>query len=316
MKSEMSLERDFAKLGQSGAQISIQHSPDGDPLIRKHQPIIGRDKPDDTHKSRLLIQASLQELARASGDFSEFYVPEVRGVNAAENWIEMDFAEGITLGDALELLQPDDLDYVGNSIQKYLFGRSPKDFEVGIGDSNGLWDQAEELVEQKIHRFWSENPKMSQFLASTPDRVNFLLASALENPGRKYSASCHGDFSLENILWDGWRKRLALIDFLDGPLPTRLADAGRLYLDLRYGWWRNSNESSIASASRWALFKQVFGPAPEEYKATDVKASHLAIRASALLAAFRVLPYTKIPRRKALLFYSSKELLRELEEMT
>lgn len=306
-------------LGQSGARLELVEAKNfGDRrILRKSSATphtlneVERNSSDST--SRLMLQAQLQEDASTSDLFRNFKIPKVLARDTVADSFDMEYLDALTLGESMAVVKPSDLLEIGDVLVSYFLEQAHK-----LRTSE---NEIESVVD-KVTRFLENSPEARRYLGVGAQEAANLVERALAPTSKNSSAQflfCsfgHGDFSLENILWEPRKRRLGLVDFLDGPLNGRLADAGRLYLDLRFGWWRNSRESSSTRASRQHLCKVIFGTLNQLGTGESRNFLGAAIRGSAFLSVARVLPYTILPRRRALLSYAGRELVRELREFS
>ena len=272
------------------------------------------EKISEASTSRLMLQAQLQEDASSSDLFRDFTIPKVLARDAVADSFDMEYLDALTLGEAMPSVKPSDLLEIGNLLAGYLLERGHK-HRTSV-------DEIEDVGLKVIH-FLEKSPEARRYFGVESQEAAKLVQRALAPLSQNNSTHflfCsfgHGDFSLENILWEPQKRRLGLVDFLNGPLRGRLADAGRLYLDLRFGWWKDSYESSSARASRQHLCKMIFGALNEAAGGGESqKFLGAALRASAFLSVARVLPYTTLPRRRALLSFAGRELVGELKEFS
>lgn len=309
------LEFSRASLGQSGAILKLyEDSTLGPKYLRKTssivQPLSEMEHQNasitSANPERLIRQARLQADAHASEYFSMLKIPEVLKISLSEGYFDMEFLDSIPLGEALSFLQNDKLENIASTIEAYLF--EPRE-QVEVSDVEA------EAVRSKVAASLSSCPELKFDSIENPNEIAQLLLDAMK--GATFCRMYHGDFSLDNILWEPQTNTLAVVDFLDGPIGSRLSDAGRLYLDLRFGWWVKPNEPSAAKFSRQYLLRKIFSRASITTDSVAMGGGQhawRALKAAAYLCVLRIQPYTLIPRRTGLNLFAAQTLLRELME--
>jgi len=295
-------------IGQSGARLTLfRDSVSGGKILRKAS-LPSEDPQGRANSSshsgsrdRIVKQAELQIEASKSNAFTLFRIPEVLKINREAGFFDMEFIDSVPLGEALCYLQNNDLDGVAKTLRNYLF---EQDDLVILS--------AEEIaqVRSKVNGVLRSHPELA--FEMSVNSLSELLVKAMS--GLQFCKSNHGDFSLDNLLWEPRSKNLALVDFLDGPFSSRLADAGRLYLDLRFGWWLTPSEPSASKSSRHYLLQEIFGPRETLNAIESGVEIARALRAAAFFSALRVQPYSRHPRRLGLNLFAARTLIRELKE--
>lgn len=116
---------------------------------------------------------------------------------------------------------------------------------------------------------------------------------------------CHGDLTLENILWkDG---QLYLIDFLDSFYDSWMMDMGKLIFDIESLWsYRHAKNLDQNLKIRLSIFQKILLDAIGSLRhGKDIIKS---VYHMALLHLVRVLPYTKDAKIKRYLFAEMEKL--------
>lgn len=89
------------------------------------------------------------------------------------------------------------------------------------------------------------NKKIDQLikLKNIPNsiKLNFIEATKKVTKVNLKSTFCHGDFTLENIIYDN-KNKLYLIDFLDSFYSHYWIDISKLYQDIEAGWYFIKND--------------------------------------------------------------------------
>lgn len=109
---------------------------------------------------------------------------------------------------------------------------------------------------------------------------------------------CHGDFSLENLIFIKSSNSLAMLDFLDSPMSTPMFDLGRFWLDIKYGWWLNSHPETTSSWLNRQKMSKVILRIVAEYDLSLYQVDQFAF-----FSALRIIPYTNSILRMARLKY-------------
>lgn len=106
----------------------------------------------------------------------------------------------------------------------------------------------------------------------------------------------HGDLSLDNILINHDNFDLIFVDFLNSPFDSPLIDLGRILLDVKFGWWKNSLNPSLTwiTNSKY-ISRRIIG------LGVEFGIPRSTIDYFIIFAALRVIPYTSNPARMAYL---------------
>jgi hypothetical protein len=267
-------------LGQSGSHVELVSSPDNSPVVRK---FAGFEKIE-----RLELQFKKHQEAN-SGLMSPIKTPKIiKPYDAELRFYEMQFIRADQLG-------------------KFLQG----------ADSEQM-----KLVSEIIVKFFK-----NQFInARVDETINTLFANKIEELSRKAKNSDitfrnlrkfslemnnevihlggwnHGDFSFENILVSNDGAIVSAIDFLNSPFDSPMIDLGRIWLDVKYGWWgAGFSEPSNMRLNRRALEKNLLNFAME------IGLNQKKIELFSALAILRIIPYTEnVTRLSFLKFAASK----------
>lgn len=144
---------------------------------------------------------------------------------------------------------------------------------------------------------------LSEFYESSTDQQLRLIGSkslkilwAFFSSQRITESFNHGDLSFENLLVTSSVKHLTAIDFLDSPFDSAMIDVGRLWLDLRTGWWADGLKRSPV-----AILNSREMAARFESRLRALQIDRVQMDLWASFAALRIAPYTRNPTRLALL---------------
>lgn len=277
---------DNLNLGQSGFVIS--------PFRHGREVGVSKHALNEDGAARLYQQYLKHELAVNSGFMEPLIVPEIIRPFASMGY-SMSYVPGQPLGFAFQIMSQSEVRRVAGKLTDY--------FEASISTSGDMV-----VNNQAIAKI--------QSLASTYENVADRSARSvglevIEKLSREFSrtelrsSTNHGDFSLENLLIDRRAERLFAIDFLDSPFESCLIDIGRLWLDLSTRWWATRSAPSATAWTNLALLRATMLP---RLNAMGVSTHDLNLFSA--FAALRVLPYTKVPYRSAIL----KSALRKANE--
>ncbi len=285
-----SLLLDFFSLGQSGYTVNLVET-GGRHLVRK-EAAVG----DDVGAARLYLQYQKHVSAHRSGLLEPLEIPEIVEPFSDRGY-SMAFIPGKPLGKALELMSQREVLNVSESIAKYFTA------QLDNRVSELINPKALEKLEQirSVYSGFSDSSARELGLAIADRLQDFFTSVEIE------SSPNHGDFSFDNILSDRRGTKLFALDLLDSPFDTVLLDMGRIWLDLKDGWWASrqaprANSSINMAYLRHDLSKTLFAKG----------VSRAMLETFSIMAALRVLPYTEQPYRKALL---KNAMRRHLEEM-
>jgi hypothetical protein len=115
----------------------------------------------------------------------------------------------------------------------------------------------------------------------------------------------HGDFSFENILVSNDGAIVSAIDFLDSPFDSPMIDLGRIWLDVKYGWWgAGFSEPSNMRLNRGALEKNLLN------FALEIGINQKEIELFSALAILRIIPYTENVTRLSFLKFAASKIMK------
>jgi hypothetical protein len=198
-------------------------------------------------------------------------------------YFDMDYVAGLPLGVYLRTCSHLELqELIGNicgAIQSSLQQTTRRD--VKLKDVQGF--------KLKISDLQDKLPA-SGLAREALDFVRQRTFTLLEGPN-------HGDFSYENILVDILTRKIWLLDFLPSPVETPLIDLGRILIDAEHGWWQSGTQTSASERIGGKLLAETLREIAGRFGINKEEVSSYK-----LLAALRIIPYTKTPMRKSILF--------------
>lgn len=284
----------FSTLGQSGAKVVLI------PGSTHERASIQKSFNNATYEGQQkLVRSMVKQKEAASEDkFYPFKVPKVLTWDESIPSFTMEVVPGIPLGEFLNQARSQDLEIIGGKLSEYL---SVKE-EIRAPNISLAKRKIDELVDV-LSRDWTWNNLVDLGEVRTVMNANLDRLPAIPRTN-------HGDFSMDNILVRVETLDVFLIDFHEGPLDSKGEDFGRIWLDLKFGWWNKGPDVHIEYWSRGILSDAVL------LAAKSVGISSEMLDSLSLLSALRVAPYTKNPNRKALLIFAVQNLLRKVQSGT
>lgn len=271
---------DLNGLGQSGFDVRVVEDK-GRLYIRKEAP-----SGDTALAERLYRQFVKHSKVSDGGLMAPILVPEIKSAFEAGGY-SMAYVPGRPLGYLIPYMSQSELRNVGAALCDYFnrcFSMSEEDSEVNS------------LAIIKLDQL------RSQYLISSDSVIRELGIESIEslikffgNEGFSVTPN-HGDFSFENILSDRRGQVMYALDFLDSPFETVLIDIGRLWLDLKMGWWASRSLPSASSAVNMSFLRDLI---TEGLAKRQIRPRHF--EAFSTFAALRVIPYTSQPFRLSIL---------------
>jgi hypothetical protein len=270
---------DFFSLGQSGFIITVVEA-SGHLVVRKEAP-----QGDSSLAARLLRQFEKHLEIENEGLMSPISVPKIRS-EFANSGYTMEYAPGRPLGYVLQLMSQSEVNRVGETICEYFMRNLSKH---GTDEINQLaMDKLSQLKEVYLQ---SRDPVSRVLgLEAIDNLVRFFDSTSIP------SSPNHGDFSFENLVSNRRGDVVYALDFLDSPFESTLIDVGRIWLDLKMGWWAKRSAPNASAFVNMAMLKDKISVQLGE---NGVESNY--IEGFATLATLRVLPYTNQPHRLALL---------------
>lgn len=270
----------FNEIGQSGFSIRVLDDK-GRLVIRKEAP------PGDAALVERLFR-QFEKHSRVSDQqlMKPLLVPEIKSTFESSGY-SMAYAPGRPLGYLIPYMSQTELKRVGSAICEY--------FNTSLSMSTGAAEINEsalgKLAKLKQQYLQSSDPVIRHLGEESID----TLVKFFENE-RFPATPNHGDFSFENILSDRRGEALYALDFLDSPFDSVLIDIGRLWLDLKMGWWANRTSPSASATINMSYLRDLLtknlgkrGLRPQQFEVFST------------FAALRVIPYTTQPFRMSIL---------------
>jgi len=196
-------------------------------LEREGGVVVRKSSASPSYNKRLMLQAAKQQSFRDGGGAGEFAAPAVlRQYNGGTNtsaWYEMEYVHAERYSDYLERVTVDQLKGIVNQLIAY-FDRGRLSSRV---ESPGRLIFENKL--QELRYRIRTRPSLDERVIK--DVFSFLGTPPNEN---LYLGSCHGDFTLSNILFT--HEKLYLVDFLDTFIETPLQDIVKMRQDTCHRW--------------------------------------------------------------------------------
>jgi len=287
-------------LGQSGAEISI--------IDRAGVTAVRKSASAESGRARLAAQADKHAEAHQRLAGTSVHVPRI--LDDWDGWsYVMEYVPSIPLGTYVATASPRNV----ASVVQATVGVLGAELDASSRERSALDDTRTALVA----KLRSLSPRLAAEAATDRGQAHALVARSTRMlvaraPGLTIPHGWHhGDFSFENLLVNARTAEVSAIDFLDSPVETPLVDIGRILLDSEHGWW----VSSGSRASSEILASRVLARSVRELAAAQ-GIGPLEISAFKMLAALRVLPYTRTPLRRATLLNALKAGLATMEDGT
>lgn len=251
-------------LSQSGDSLSVSNR-NGQLIVQK-----------GSTNSRFKLQYELHKKFQSYREVDQRYLktPLVLSDFLAGKY-EMEYIFGLPLGLALSTLSEKKMELVQSQIFDH--------FSVLL---EGCIDHCSPTLEM-LHKLAEIERQLDKYglPATTSERFKKLSSEFQESiiP----VGDCHGDFSLENIVFVNSSNSLVMLDFLDSPMSTPMIDLGRFWLDINYGWWQNNH---LESTTSWINRKKIRRTIVKVVEKYDL--SLYQVEQFAFLSALRIMPYT------------------------
>jgi len=206
---------------------------------------------------------------------SIFKAPRILGDFKDENGrfcFIMEYVNGVTLSEYLKKISISDIEKFANMFLSFI----PNDF---------IFDpEAKSIFLSKITDLESK--------INVESEVFFNIFSRLKKNKWDHcvSSSCHGDLTLENMIWDG--NNIYLIDFLDSFYDSWMVDLAKLLQDLECFWsYRNDKNIDENLKIRLFIFKKII--LDKICALPDGKQILQTLYDILLIHLLRIIPYTK-----------------------
>ena len=219
MKKITKTEHNLINDSNSGAKISIVNRDDFS-LIKKAEKI---------NLDRFKLNIVKQEIFLPIGPFKSASILSKRSIkNKVE--ILMPFYNGLSGSSFSKKINLQDLDFLLDSFLIYFKFLYKESAEKKL--SGNLLIKKCDSIKNGINKnkFFSRQDK--SFLLLGVDNLKKSIKTDYVYP----HSSCHGDFTLNNMIYDDVSKSIVLIDFLDTYISSYLIDIAKIKQDLVYGW--------------------------------------------------------------------------------
>ena len=207
-----------------------------------------------------------------------------------------------------------DMEYIqGESLAEYLQ-------KVDVGKLKNIVEHItiqfcnkKEMMDSDVQHIFEE--KIEQLKYDEKVKKHKIAIDALEilsvhKWGKFQQSSCHGDFTLENILVKN--DELYLIDFLDSFYDSWLIDAGKLLQDVQTLWsYRYHEEMNLNLIVRLIIFRDLLIQKVREIDEDYVSEIYYAL----LLHLIRIYPYTDANETFAFLDKKVESVLKKIGGM-
>jgi len=264
-------------LGQSGAELHLVEYGRGR-AIRK-------ECSDQVLQNRLRRQFDKHQLALEHRSMEPILLPELL-TEFSEGGYTMQYVQALTVGHLLEHGSRGQLLAVSEVIGEYFAHQK----------SASLLSNENEKVIVKLDGLTSIYKAMTDPISASLGLQTLEMLYRHFTQNETMSSWNHGDFSLENLLFQEETGRVYAVDLLDSPFDSILLDAGRLWMDLSHGWWGQGLRPSGTTSANALELKERVG---KHFREVSISAEDL--EAHSAFSALRILPYTLNPVRKAFL---------------
>lgn len=275
----------FRLLGQSDAQVSLVKDDKGKICVRKEVP--------SSQSKKLFAQFQKHNSATKFELMKPISVPLILS-DFSRNEYLMEYIAGNPVGKFLEVCDSEELNSIIGQVIEYL------ERAYCSGGSEISRRDILSFFEKKLIRCISalDNNWLSLKLADEKEALVNMFGERIYL--QRWS---HGDFSFENLLVTQSSKVNA-IDFLDSEIDLIELDWGRIWLDVKFGWWAFANNRTANGEMNLSRFKSAL-----VIKAELIGLSKRELDKFALLAAIRILPYTVKPTRRGHMLFAIDNLV-------
>lgn len=270
-------------LGQSGSRVELVSSPDNSPVVRKFA--------DFRNIERLELQFKKHQEAN-SGLMSPIKTPEIlKPYDAEIKFYEMQFIRADQLGKFLQGADSEQMKLVSEFIVKFFRNQF----------INAKVDETINALFAKKVEELSDNDKNSDITFRNLRKFSLEVNNEMIH----LNGWNHGDFSFENILVSNDGAVVSAIDFLNSPFDSPMIDLGRIWLDVKYGWWGTGfSEPSNMRLNRGALEKNLLN------FALEIGLNQKKIELFSALAILRIIPYTENVTRLSFLKFAATKIVK------
>jgi hypothetical protein len=268
-------------LGQSGSRVELLFDNYSQPFVRKFS------MPENLGRFLKQYEKHLRTLNFSTPIGS----PQILGTVSEETFsYDMEFIRGKTLGEYLKVADSKSTKSICDifiNYFAYLFNGSTINSDLNI--------EMKFKVEKALENIDNKDIVFRNLGSYLFEKINKL---------KIYSGNNHGDFSFENLIISNEGREIVAVDFLDSPFDSPQIDLGRIWLDLRYGWWKSGvKESANMHLNRTIISREIV----KEVEKYGIDKDQLSIFCG--LAILRIRPYTKDVVRMAYLKFASNQIL-------
>ena len=275
----------YKLIGHSGCKLEIEEREDRLLVIKTSKNI--------EYNDRLKVQASKQKNFRH--DF--FKVPAVffeENGDVDLYRFGMEYINGLTLSDHFRKIAISDIEKI---VQKFL-KMVPNEYEF---DS-----KAKDIFTNKI-------TELEKKIEVSGDKTLSEAFEILKNSNWEHciAGDCHGDMTLENIIYNG--ENFYLIDFLDSFYDSWMIDFAKILQDVECKWsYRHDGQIDENLEIRLLIFKQMI--LDKLLSLENGKQILKTIYTILLINLLRIIPYTKDEYTKNYLLNEIKNVLNKVKE--
>ena len=280
----------FSHFGQSKSNLCLLRDVQDKPFVKK---LAG-----GTSSERFQRQVDKHRTALSKNFMQPVEVPKIIDIDQGNSY-SMEFVSGEMVGEFLQYCDSEDLIKVADKLTAYL----ESNYQNSIGNSIIPANEFSDIFMEKLIRCISS--LNGNWLAIKLMNFQTRLLKCFKDLEYRQGWN-HGDFSFENILVTS-NQNVFVLDFLDSPIELPQIDWGRFWLDLKYGWWAQDRFKTANADLNLKKMENLLVKS-----ANDLSLSKRELDKFALLAALRILPYTKKPSRKGHLSFATSEILDNL----
>jgi len=258
-------------------------SPDNSPVVHKFA--------DIRNIERLELQFKKHQEAN-SGLMSPIKSPKIfKPYDAEKRFYEMEYIRADQLGKFLQGADSEQMKLVSECIVKFFRNQF----------INAKVDESINALFAKKLEELSDKDKNSDITFRNLRKFSLEINNEMVH----LSGWNHGDFSFENILVSNDGATVSAIDFLNSPFDSPMIDLGRIWLDVKYGWWGTGfSEPSNMRLNRGALEKNLFN------YALEIGLNRKKIELFSALAILRIIPYTENVTRLSFLKFAASKIIK------
>lgn len=252
MKKKTKIENNFINDSNSGANISIVNK-NNFSLIKKSE---------KKNLDRFKLNIVKQEIFLPIGPFKS---ASIHSKKITKNRVEilMPFYNGLSGSNFSKKVNLKDIDFLLDSFLiyfKFLYKESTKKKLSG-----NLLTMKCDSIKNGINKnnFFSRQDK--SFLVLCLNNLKKSVKTDYIYP----NSPCHGDFTLNNMIFDNVNNSIVLIDFLDTYMSSYLIDIAKIKQDLVYGWSVRREPKTVrikASIMGEHMYKNIHSLINKEYK--------------------------------------------------